>query len=92
MIKRYITEQTFEYDRDGYLVRETITTTEEHDDNDYRQFPAFNPYPYWYLSTGIDPVYAPAMLGPVCCCDTDNCDEIDCETAYTIDDEVEFQW
>lgn len=35
MIVRHIVEKSYEYDEAGHVTRETITTTEEHDDNFY---------------------------------------------------------
>ena len=39
MIKRDITETVYEYDKDGKLVRKTITTTHETDDE--TRYPSF---------------------------------------------------
>lgn len=40
MIKRDITETVYEYDKDGKLVRKTITTTHETDETRYPSFTA----------------------------------------------------
>ena len=39
MIKRDITETVYEYDKDGKLIRKTITTTHETDDE--TRYPSF---------------------------------------------------
>lgn len=39
MIKRDITETVYEYDKDGKLVRKTVTTTHETDDE--TRYPSF---------------------------------------------------
>lgn len=42
MIKRDITETVYEYDKDGKLVRKTVTTTHETDDETrYPSYPSF---------------------------------------------------
>lgn len=45
MIKRTIKETVNEYDKDGRLVRQTITETSEDDDTQYYPYPY---YPYTY--------------------------------------------
>lgn len=64
MIKRVIKETVNEYDKDGELVRQTITETTEDDDTMY--FPPFTPTPY-------NPVNTPSpwwSTEPSCTCNT----------------------
>lgn len=44
MVKRKITETVEEYDKDGKLIKKTITITEEDDDTYY--YPFTSPAPY----------------------------------------------
>jgi hypothetical protein len=55
MIKRDITETVYEYDKEGKLVRKTVTETHEEEDN------TITTYPSWSYLNG-----APV----VCCGDT----------------------
>ena len=86
MIKRYITEQTFEFNERGHIVRETVTTTEEYDDNFYGGSSMFQPY---WMNPGITGY--PMSIGlPSSTCECDGCCECDCE--LEIEDEVKFPW
>lgn len=58
MVKRTIKETVTEYDKDGNIVKQTVTETTEDDDTAYWPYnPApYNPYPW----TGNDIVYCGA--------------------------------
>ena len=42
MIKRDITETIYEYDKEGKLVRKTVTETHEEENNTITTYPSFN--------------------------------------------------
>jgi hypothetical protein len=46
MIKRDVTETVYEYDKEGKLVKKTVTETHEEDNNTSITWPYTNPYIY----------------------------------------------
>lgn len=42
MIKRNITETTYEYDKEGKLLRKTVTETHEEEDNTVTTYPSWS--------------------------------------------------
>lgn len=70
MIKRYITERTFEFDKEGRITRETITETEEHDDNLYGSGWNYNLWQYPQFTCGMP---ANALL-PSSFCNDEGCE------------------
>lgn len=89
MIKRYITERTFEFNERGHIVREIVTTTEEFDDNFYGG--GFIHDPYW-MSPGI--TCSPMgmdMPSSECHCG-DGCGDCDSCGECGRDKEVKFAW
>lgn len=64
MVRRTIKETISEYDKDGRLVRQTVTETSEDDDTQY--------YPYHslpYTAPESTPAWWPG--GPTCVCSSD---------------------
>ncbi len=64
MIKRTIKETISEYDKDGRLIRQTVTETSENDDTQYfpytlPPYTAQGTYPRWLAD------------GPTCSCSSD---------------------
>lgn len=49
MIKRDITETVYEYDKEGKLLKKTVTETHEEEDN------TITTYPSWSYLNGADP-------------------------------------
>ena len=49
MIKRNITETTYEYDKEGKLIRKTVTETHEEENN------TITTYPSWQYLNGATP-------------------------------------
>ena len=49
MIKRDITETVYEYDKEGKLLKKTVTETHEEEDN------TITNYPSWTYLNGTDP-------------------------------------
>lgn len=49
MIKRDITETVYEYDKEGKLLKKTVTETHEEEDN------TITNYPSWTYLNGADP-------------------------------------
>lgn len=51
MIKRDITETVYEYDKEGKLLKKTVTETHEEEDN------TITTYPSWSYLNGTHPAY-----------------------------------
>ena len=51
MIKRDITETVYEYDKEGKLLKKTVTETHEEEDN------TITTYPSWSYLNGKDTLY-----------------------------------
>lgn len=62
MIKRMIKETINEYDKDGKIIRQTVTETQEDDDTQYIPYQT----QFWY-GDGVKPWWND---GPTCRCNT----------------------
>ena len=45
MVKRTVTETIYEYDKQGILIKKTVTETKEEEDNTTLTYPSTPPYP-----------------------------------------------
>lgn len=57
MIKRDITETVYEYDKEGKLLKKTVTETHEEEDN------TVTTYPSWNYLNGVDQTAFTAITG-----------------------------
>lgn len=75
MIKRDITETVYEYDKEGKLLKKTVTETHEEEDN------TITTYPSWSYLNGTDPYCA--TLATTKIDDSANCAITDKDALYT---------
>ena len=75
MIKRDITETVYEYDKEGKLLKKTVTETHEEEDNTVTN------YPSWTYLNGANPCDKITLTN--CNCEVDITDVLDTRATIT---------